>query len=73
MFSLPLTAKGVELVGGADFELLAAAAYLVGHVDEWRQALQRAHGAHIAAVDLWRAAGAVLVAFKRCAGTGTAS
>jgi ATP/maltotriose-dependent transcriptional regulator MalT len=34
---------------GDDLELLAAAAYLLGHVDECRRALQRAHSAHVAA------------------------
>ena len=43
-------------LGGADLELLAAAAYLLGHADECRQALQRAHRAHIAAGDVRRAA-----------------
>ena len=36
--------------------MLAAAAYLLGHADECRQALQRAHRAHIAAGDVRRAA-----------------
>jgi tetratricopeptide (TPR) repeat protein len=48
--------RPVELVGGADLELLATAAYLLGHVDECRQALQRAHRAYIAAGDVRRAA-----------------
>ena len=41
---------------GEDLELLAAAAYLLGHVDECRHALQRAHSAHISAGDARRAA-----------------
>jgi DNA-binding NarL/FixJ family response regulator len=40
---------------GEDLELLAAAAYLLGHVDECRRALQRAHLAHVAAGDARRA------------------
>jgi hypothetical protein len=49
---------------GADLELLAAAAYLLGHADECRQTLQRAHRAHIAAGDVRRAArGLFWVAF----------
>jgi ATP/maltotriose-dependent transcriptional regulator MalT len=43
-------------LGGADLELLAAAAYLLGYADECRQALQRAHRAHIAAGDVRLAA-----------------
>ena len=43
-------------LGGADLELLAAAAYLLGYADECRGALQRAHRAHIAAGDVRRAA-----------------
>jgi len=44
--------------------LLATAAYLLGHVDECRQALQRAHRAHVAAGDPRRAARCVFwVAF----------
>jgi hypothetical protein len=39
-------------LGGADLELLAAAAYLLGHADECWQTLQRAHRAHIAAGDV---------------------
>jgi hypothetical protein len=37
-------------------ELLATAAYLLGHVDECRRALQRAHVAFVAAGDSRRAA-----------------
>jgi hypothetical protein len=43
-------------LAGEDLELLAAAAYLLGHAGECRQALQRAHRAHIAAGDPRRAA-----------------
>jgi len=43
-------------LAGEDLELLAAAAYLLGHVDECRQALQRAHRAYVAAGDPPRAA-----------------
>ena len=39
-----------------DLELLAAAAYLLGHVDECRLALRRAHQMHIATADAARAA-----------------
>jgi hypothetical protein len=39
-----------------DLELLAAAAYLLGHVDECRLALQRAHQMHIATSAVARAA-----------------
>jgi tetratricopeptide (TPR) repeat protein len=39
-----------------DLELLAAAAYLLGRVAECRQALERAHRAHVAAGDPRRAA-----------------
>ena len=53
---LAVAGRPVELVGGADLELLAAAAYLLGYADECRQALQRAHRAHIAAGDVRRAA-----------------
>jgi hypothetical protein len=42
-------------LAGEDLELLAAAAYLLGHVDACRQALQRAHHAHSAAGDPRRA------------------
>ena len=41
---------------GEDLEVLAAAAYLLGHVDECRQALERAHRAHVRAGDPQRAA-----------------
>jgi DNA-binding CsgD family transcriptional regulator len=53
--SLSLADQSSSL-GGADLELLAAAAYLLGQADECRQALQRAHRAHIAAGDVRRAA-----------------
>jgi hypothetical protein len=53
--SLSLAEQSSPLVG-ADLELLAAAAYLLGRADECRQALQRAHRAHIAAGDVRRAA-----------------
>lgn len=53
--SLSLAGESSPLKG-ADLELLAAAAYLLGHADECRQALQRAHDAHIAAGDVRRAA-----------------
>jgi tetratricopeptide (TPR) repeat protein len=47
-----------------DLELLAAAAYLLGHVEECRQALQRAHHAYVEAGDHRRAARCVFwVAF----------
>ena len=39
-----------------DLELLAAAAYLLGHVDECRLALQRAHQMHVSASAVARAA-----------------
>ena len=39
-----------------DLELLAAAAYLLGHVDECRLALRRAHQVHVARADAARAA-----------------
>jgi tetratricopeptide (TPR) repeat protein len=42
-------------LAGEDLELLAAAAYLLGHVHACRQALQRAHHAHAAAGDPRRA------------------
>ena len=42
-------------LAGEDLELLAAASYLLGHVDACRQALQRAHHAHAAAGDPRRA------------------
>jgi DNA-binding NarL/FixJ family response regulator len=49
---------------GDDLELLAAAAYLLGHVDECREALQRAHRLHLAAGNRRRAARSVFwVAF----------
>jgi DNA-binding NarL/FixJ family response regulator len=51
-------------LAGVDLELLAAAAYLLGHVDECRQALERAHRAYVAAGDPRRAARCVFwVAF----------
>jgi DNA-binding CsgD family transcriptional regulator len=51
-------------LAGEDLELLAAAAYLLGNVDECRQALQRAHRAYVAAGDPRRAARCVFwVAF----------
>jgi len=51
-------------LSGDDLELLAAAAYLLGHVDECRHALQRAHRAHLSAGDAPRAARCVFwVAF----------
>jgi ATP/maltotriose-dependent transcriptional regulator MalT len=53
--SLSLADQSSSL-GGADLELLAAAAYLLGYADECRQALQRAHRAHIAAGNVRRAA-----------------
>ena len=53
--SLSLADQSSSL-GGTDLELLAAAAYLLGQADECRQALQRAHRAHIAAGDIRRAA-----------------
>lgn len=49
---------------GEDLELLAGAAYLLGHVEACRQALQRAHHAYTAAGDPRRAARCVFwVAF----------
>jgi DNA-binding CsgD family transcriptional regulator len=61
--SLSLAAQSGSLAG-EDLELLAAAAYLLGHVDECRQALQRAQGAYVAAGDPRRAARCVFwVAF----------
>lgn len=61
--SLSLADQSSSMVG-EDLELLATAAYLLGHVDECRQALQRAHVAHIAAGDSQRAARCVFwVAF----------
>jgi DNA-binding NarL/FixJ family response regulator len=51
-------------LAGVDLELLAAAGYLLGHVDECRQALERAHRAYVAAGDPRRAARCVFwVAF----------
>jgi ATP/maltotriose-dependent transcriptional regulator MalT len=41
---------------GADLEVLASAAYLLGRAEECRQTLQRAHRAHLAAGDHRRAA-----------------
>ena len=53
-----------DSLSGDDLELLAAAAYLLGHVDECRHALQRAHRAHLSAGDALRAARCVFwVAF----------
>ena len=43
-------------LAGEDLEVLAAAAYLLGHVDECRQALQRGHRAYLAAHNPRRAA-----------------
>ena len=45
-----------ESLTGEDLELLAAAAYLVGEVADCRQALQRAHQAHLRDGDVRRAA-----------------
>jgi ATP/maltotriose-dependent transcriptional regulator MalT len=53
--SLSLADESSSLAA-VDLELLAAAAYLLGHVDGCRQALQRAHQAHVAAGDPRRAA-----------------
>jgi tetratricopeptide (TPR) repeat protein len=51
-------------LAGEDLELLAAAAYLLGRVEECRQALQRGHHAYVEAGDLRRAARCVFwVAF----------
>ena len=51
-------------LAGADLELLAAAAYLLGNADECRQSLQRAHRAYVASGDPRRAARCVFwVAF----------
>ena len=61
--SLRLADQTTSLVG-SDLELLAAAAYLLGNVDECREALQRAHRLHVAAGDARRAARCVFwVAF----------
>jgi hypothetical protein len=58
------TAEASASLTGMDLELLAAAAYLLGRVDECREALQRAHRAHVAAGDPRRAARCVFwVAF----------
>ena len=43
-------------LAGEDLELLAAATYLLGHGEECRQALQRAHHAHVESGDPRRAA-----------------
>jgi DNA-binding CsgD family transcriptional regulator len=43
-------------LAGQDLELLAAAAYLLGHAEECRSALQRAHRAHVPAGEPRRAA-----------------
>lgn len=43
-------------LAGEDLEALAAAAYLLGYVDECRQALQRGHRAYLAAGNPRRAA-----------------
>ena len=57
-------ADQASLLVGEDLELLAAAAYLLGHVEECRQALQRAHHAYVEAGDPRRAARCVFwVAF----------
>jgi len=51
-------------LSGDDLELLAAAAYLLGNADECRQALERAHRAHLSTGDTRRAARCVFwVAF----------
>jgi ATP/maltotriose-dependent transcriptional regulator MalT len=51
-------------LAGADLELLASAAYLLGHSEECRQALQRAHHAYLAGGNRRRAARCVFwVAF----------
>jgi DNA-binding CsgD family transcriptional regulator len=61
--SLSLADESSSL-GGEDLELLAAAAYLLGHVNECRHALQGAHRAYVAARDPRRAARCVFwVAF----------
>jgi DNA-binding NarL/FixJ family response regulator len=61
--SLSVADESGSLVG-KDLELLATAAYLLGDVDECRQALQRAHRAYVAAGDPRRAARCVFwVAF----------
>ena len=49
-------ADGSGSLAREDLELLAVAAYLLGHVAECRQALERAHRAHVAAGDPRRAA-----------------
>jgi ATP/maltotriose-dependent transcriptional regulator MalT len=52
-------------LSGADLELLASAAYLLGDADRCRQALERAHRAYVAAGDHRRAARCVFwVAFS---------
>ena len=61
--SLSLAGQSGSLAG-ADLELLAAAAYLLGNADECRQSLQRAHRAYVASGDPRRAARCVFwVAF----------
>lgn len=51
-------------LAGADLELLATAAYLLGHGDECRQGLQRAHHLYVEHGDPVRAAWCVFwVAF----------
>jgi DNA-binding CsgD family transcriptional regulator len=61
--SLSLAEQSGSLAG-EDLELLAAAAYLLGHADECRQSLQRASRAHVVAGDSRRAARCVFwVAF----------
>jgi DNA-binding NarL/FixJ family response regulator len=58
------TAEASASLTGKDLELLAAAAYLLGRVDECREALLRAHRAHVAAGDSQQAARCVFwVAF----------
>ena len=53
-----------DSLSGDDLELLAAAAYLLGNADECRQALERAHRAHLSTGDTRRAARCVFwVAF----------
>jgi ATP/maltotriose-dependent transcriptional regulator MalT len=57
-------ADRARALAGADLELLATAAYLMGHVEECREALQRAHRFHAKNGELRRAARCVFwVAF----------
>jgi DNA-binding CsgD family transcriptional regulator len=53
--SLRLAGRSGSLAG-EDLEVLAAAAYLLGHVEECRQALRRGHRAYLAAHNPQRAA-----------------